>query len=284
MMYKRDLDYIKRRKGYLGLTNKELSELSGVPLGTLNKFLSGATQYPRKETFDAVFNTLQYHTVGHPDYKKSGQKGASCVRDASVAYGASPPAEERYTVEDYFALSEERRVELIDGVFYDMASPSFIHQQILVELLFRIKSHLRESKSKCIVVSSPLDVQLFKDDENMVQPDLLITCDKSKYEGRDIFWGAPEFVIEIASPSDPKRDYLLKLDKYRRAKVLEYWIVDPMKKTVLVYDFASDIPLSIYCFTDKVRSILFPDLEIDFTEMAELFGKEDAHNSPLQKK
>ena len=83
-------------------------------------------------------------------------------------------------LEDYYALPDERRVELLNGVIYDMAAPSTIHQFIIPLLTTAFHAHIMKKKGKCIVFPSPVDVQIDCDDRTMLQPDVLILCDRSK--------------------------------------------------------------------------------------------------------
>ena len=114
---------------------------------------------------------------------------------------------------------------------------------------------------------SPVDVQLDEDDRTVVQPDVLIVCDRSKFQNGRVF-GAPDFVVEVLSPSTSKKDSRLKLYKYGEARVREYWMIYPNRKTIVVYDFEhSDIP-SIYSFDDKVPvSIWDKQCVIDFSRI-----------------
>ena len=144
-----------------------------------------------------------------------------------------------YTLDDYYALPDERRVELIDGVFYDMSAPAVIHQKILGELHILFRECMDAHEGECEVYLSPCDVRLDCDNKTMVQPDLLVIC--GPYDlGAKRFEGAPDLVLEILSPSTRSKDMLLKLYKYQNAGVKEYWIVDPDRETVMVYDFRDD--------------------------------------------
>ena len=114
-----------------------------------------------------------------------------------------------------------------------------------------------------------MDVQLDCDDRTMVQPDLLIICDRSKDTVKNIY-GAPDFVMEVLSPSSRQHDRLLKLKKYGDAGVREYWIVDPGKETVTKYDFMREAEVSTFTFEDKVSlSISDGKCEIDFRKVKE---------------
>lgn len=178
------------------------------------------------------------------------------IREPSAAYASEPSYEEtetavpkkkqgEYTIEDYYALPDERRVELINGVFYDMASPTSTHQAISAYLSNVFFNFIREKHGKCHVFTAPLDVQLNKDNKTMVQPDLLVVCDKDKYKNR-IIYGAPELSIEILSDSTRGKDLVLKLNKYCEAGVMEYWTVDPRSKEITVYTFHEEIESATY--------------------------------------
>ncbi|MEE0884568.1 MAG: Uma2 family endonuclease [Faecalimonas sp.] len=184
-----------------------------------------------------------------------------------VAYGVKRQGE--YTLEDYYAIPDERRVELIDGVIYDMAAPTYTHQDLVLEIVYWLKDYVKKNKGKCKVYASPIDVQLDCDDKTMVQPDVIVVCDRDKIINRCLY-GAPDFVVEVLSPSSAKRDTAIKLRKYKEARVREYWMIDPDKKKVIVYDWTkSEIP-KVYGFDSKVPVGIFNgECEIDFVEIYE---------------
>ena len=149
------------------------------------------------------------------------------------------PKEERYTYADLLRWSGPERYELIDGVPYLLASPSLPHQLILGALYRQISNHL-EGKP-CTAILSPFDVRLFEtgessdaDVDTVVVPDLSVVCDRTKLDSRGCK-GAPDFVLEVLSPSTQRQDRLVKLNLYQRAGVREYWIVDPASQTVQVF-------------------------------------------------
>ena len=163
--------------------------------------------------------------------------------------------EEVYTIEDIYALPEGERAELIDGKIYYMAPPNTEHQR-LVHLFDReIGNYIQNNQGGCEVFPAPFAVFLNKNDKNYVEPDISVICDKDKITDKGCY-GAPDWVIEIVSPSSKSMDYFTKLFKYRTAGVREYWIVDPVKQRVTVYffekesveeySFGSDIPVGIY--------------------------------------
>ncbi len=146
----------------------------------------------------------------------------------------------RYTYRDYRGWPEDERWELIDGAAWNMsASPSVEHQRIVVRLVQRIETFLRNHP--CEVLAAPVDVffpataeQDENDVENVVQPDLMVICDDTKITSRGC-WGPPEWVIEILSPHTSHRDMNDKLALYERHGVGEYWIVDPGNHYIHVY-------------------------------------------------
>ncbi len=194
-----------------------------------------------------------------------------CVREESAMYETThrkKPGE--YTIADYSAWPGEQRVELIDGIIYVLEAPGFVHQQIAGELLYAMKSFIRKNGGCCIPLSSPIDVRLDCDDKTMVQPDLIILCDKDKVRHWGIM-GAHDFVLEILSPATRKKDCTKKLQKYADAGVREYWILDPDKKILLTYDFIHDNMPCIYPLAGTAGLALFDGhLQIDLDAVARL--------------
>ena len=223
-------------KRELGLTNEEISEVSGVPLGTLQKLLSGKTTAPRKATVQALerfFTDAPLHYAALPRETAA----ASRLAEPAAPYRAKKQGE--YTVEDYYALPDERRVELIDGVFYDMAAPSILHQKLLGELHLQFEDCAAHCGKECDVLLSPCDVQLDMDNKTMLQPDLFVVC-RDYERTAHAFGGAPDLVIEILSPSTRDKDIMVKTKKYREAGVREYWLVDPANRIVICWDFTAE--------------------------------------------
>lgn len=169
--------------------------------------------------------------------------------------------EKIYTIDDIYALPDGKRAELIDGQWYDMAPPNRLHQKISSRLNTVINNFIRKNNGNCDVYAAPFAVFLNKDDRNYVEPDLSVICDKNKLDDRGCV-GAPDWVIEIVSPSNPRMDYGIKLFKYHTAGVREYWIVNPMKQSVIVYDFEHEKGTNQYSFDEAVPGCVFEGLEI----------------------
>ena len=139
----------------------------------------------------------------------------------------------RYTYADYCTWDDDERWELIDGVPYAMAAPLVLHQEVLGGIYRQISNFLH--RKTCRVFFAPTDVRLNADtkDNTVVQPDLLIVCDKSKIDEKGII-GAPDMIVEILSPSSVSKDMITKFMLYLNANVREYWIVDPDTGSVIV--------------------------------------------------
>jgi len=149
-----------------------------------------------------------------------------------------------------------------------MSSPTFGHQSIGGEIHRQIANYIMEHGGDCRPFIAPVDVQLDCDNKTMVQPDVGIVCDPSKIKRFGIY-GAPDFLVEVISPSTKKKDYALKLSKYMEAGVREYWILDFRQEKILVYFFESDIYPVIYGFDQPVPVNIYDgNLKIDFSNIA----------------
>lgn len=172
-----------------------------------------------------------------------------------------------YTEEDYYNLPENTRAELIEGnLIYNQAAPSRIHQAILMELAGTIRDYIREKNGFCKVYPAPFAVKLKKNHKTIVEPDISVICDRNKLTDRGCS-GAPDWIIEIVSPTNSSHDYILKLNLYANTGVREYWIVDPAKQRIFVYFLEkARFQVETYTFHDKIKANIFEDLFIDFAE------------------
>ena len=254
------VDEMKEKKRQLGYSSEKLAKLSGVPLGTVQKIFGGFTKAPRYKTLQSlekVFVEAEQKEDLSTGAYVPGKQNVMMVHEPAAAYHTGGRKDQGgYTIEDYFSLPEEKRAELIDGVFYDMASTSVIHQLIAGQIFVQLNVFLRKKKASCVPCIAPVDVQLDCDDRTMVQPDVLVVCDREKIRKSGIF-GAPDFVAEILSKATRRKDMLVKLAKYAQAGVREYWLIDPDKQNVLVYDLKNMEFPSIYGFDAKIPVTIF---------------------------
>ena len=176
------------------------------------------------------------------------------------------PKQDDYTIDYIYSLPEGKRAELIDGVVYDMALPNTLHQRLVMNLSAEIRNYIKKKQGLCEVFPSPFAVFLNKDDRNYVEPDISVICDKDKLDAKGCN-GAPDWIIEVASPSTKRIDYGIKLFKYRTAGVREYWIVNPLTNTVNVYDLENEKLSDQYTFEDDINVCIYDDLIINISEL-----------------
>lgn len=170
--------------------------------------------------------------------------------------------EKFYTIDDIYSLPDGTRAELIDGQLYYMAPPNRRHQELAGELFGSIREYIRSNNGSCRPYIAPFAVFLNADNRNYVEPDISVICDHNKLTDKGCN-GAPDWIIEIVSPGSRRTDYFTKLFKYRTAGVREYWIVDPEKNRILVYNFETEDTLE-YSFSDSVQAGIYPGFCINF--------------------
>jgi Uma2 family endonuclease len=173
------------------------------------------------------------------------------------------PKQGEWTYSDYAALPDDgRRYEVMNGVLLLMPSPSRSHQKTVGELFIHLRTHVQTS-SLGEVYMAPFDVELAPD--TIVQPDVLVILnaglEKVAEEG---VIGAPDLVVEVASPSTGPYDRLTKYYAYARARVPEYWIVNPEKRTVEVLALEGNTyhSLGIFRGQDILPSQIIPGLPV----------------------
>lgn len=246
------LQEMEERIKQLGLSFQQISEFTHIPPDSLENIFRNVPYsltfhyYQALETFLKNFNPI-------------------CIHEKSSYHAEKKQGD--YTLDDYYALPEECRVELIDGIFYDLNAPAPIHQIIAGNIYAKLLSYITEKGGSCIPIMSPTDVQLDMDDKTMLQPDLFIVCNRDQILSTHLY-GAPDFVLEVLSKSTRRKDMKIKLNKYKNAGVREYWMVDPAAQQVIVYVFADPVNPVIYGFDAKVPVNIFGnDCVIDFQEI-----------------
>ena len=178
----------------------------------------------------------------------------------------SLPRETACTIEDIYALPDGQRAELIDGQMYMMAPPSYRHQRLVIQLSRIIGNYIADKNGDCEVLPAPFAVNLHANDKIYVEPDISVICDKNKLTDHGCE-GAPDFIIEIVSPSSRRMDYNTKNALYSEAGVREYWIVDPSKERTTVYHYEEDAAPTIYAFDQVITVSIYDDLQITISEL-----------------
>lgn len=186
-----------------------------------------------------------------------------------------PAKQDRFTFSDVLTWDENERIEIIHGEAFMMAPPSRIHQEISGEIFRQLANYL-EGK-RCKVYSAPFGVRLFERDgdspgdvDTVVEPDISVVCDRSKLDDHGCK-GAPDMLIEILSPSTLRHDQLVKLNLYQQAGVREYWIVDPMSKSVQVFLLDSEGFLRIHEVYGRTDVAKVNVLDGCFLELSKVF-------------
>lgn len=164
------------------------------------------------------------------------------------------------------ALPEGKRAELINGRVYDMGAPGTTHQRIVHGLDVIIGNYINSNHGKCEVFPAPFAVYINDDKWSYLEPDLSVICAPEKIDEKGCH-GAPDWVLEVVSPSSRQMDYILKLITYRAAGVREYWIIDPDKQVVLLYHFEGDEYGRQYLFTDDIPVGIYPGFTINIADM-----------------
>lgn len=295
-----ELSDLKRRKNNLKLTVGQLSLLARLPVGTVSKIMTGETQNPTFLTVDILDKTLareeslarinafrdamMKYLKEHPDeefiyedfekkYREEHRLNRKAIPYATpdndpywisgnlaLEEPVEKEKEDGYTTYDEFRkLDGESHYELINGqlIINEAASP--IHQRLAHKLGYAIESYITANNGPCELYPET-GVHFSEDEDTYLIPDLSVVCDPDKVTDEYII--APDWVIEVTSPSTRKRDYGEKQSIYMKAGVREYWIIDLEKSKVItwicedeinMYGFGDEIPVRIYDGNLKIR-------------------------------
>lgn len=280
MLSREELIKLKKEKS---LSVIKLSELSGVPVGTITKIISGETKKPRADTIRALEAILLDKREVGDLYPKDVEENfthsympdpvtANMVCERAVSYGVPKKKQGEYTFEDLNCLPEGRYVELIDGVIYDMATPTYRHQMAAMDLYYQIRKYIEADHGQCIAFVNAFGVFADNDKHTYLIPDVSVVCDRDKIK-EDGIHGAPDFVIEILSPSTASKDKNHKFYKYSQCGVREYWMLDLEKKLVVAYRFEKDYKHYIGPIEGKLAVEIYDGkLEINLDEIAKVLG------------
>jgi len=160
------------------------------------------------------------------------------------------PQQGRWTYEDYTAIPEDgHRYEVVNGVLYMSPSPNVRHQDIVGEIFAYLRDFVRSGELGRVFMA-PLDVEL--SEGNIVQPDVFVVLQKHRdHISTNRIVGAPDLIVEIASPSTARYDQHAKLDAYASASVPEYWVVNPDTQTVKVLLLEKRVYRSLGIFSGR---------------------------------
>lgn len=172
---------------------------------------------------------------------------------------------ENISYEDFLKLAEgsDKRYEYIDGEVYLLASPSFAHQNIVMEISNVMYNWFKGKK--CRPLTALFDIALtINECKNVVQPDIMVICDTENINDKGKYLGIPTLVVEVLSESILQKDFLKKVNLYFYGGVKEYWTVSPWRKEVYLYCFEEqDIEeYRVYKGNEAVQSLTFEGLEV----------------------
>lgn len=184
----------------------------------------------------------------------------------------SLPQENFISIDEFYKLREKHneKLEYINGVVYMSPSPSTKHQQISMRLSSEIYNYLKGKE--CEVFSAPFDVHLYKEGmqgEKIVIPDISVICDKAGLT-ENFYKGVPHLIIEILSPSNQAHDLVFKLNLYMAYGVKEYWIVNPMLKTIQIYELDEEgnyMQQAVKNETGEISSKVLDEFKIDLEDV-----------------
>lgn len=243
---------IRSKKEELHITTADLSVLSGVPIGTINKILNGETASPRYATVKALEKAL-------------------CIDESISEIGQmiqKAMEGSEHTCEEFYTLPQEIKVELINGKFYSLEVPSMEHQMLIGNLYTKLYALNEKHKQNYFVVSAPIAVQFSECQNTIVQPDIIIMNMDVKETKEKSVVGTPSLVIEVLSDESRVKDGKLKLNQYQEAGVNEYWIVDGENKKVYVYKLQEDVFPIQYGAQEKIPlDIWGENVVVDFFEV-----------------
>ena len=289
------IEEMKKRKKALGLTSEMIAEKSGVSLSTVQKIFAGAVKTPRRDTRMRIERVLRQTEADNYFYSRRDYDTPR-VRESNISemYGKVHEISEAidsyndytsnisailgepgpYTIEDYYRYTTDRRAELINGYLYDMAAPTTEHQ-IITSLIYQVLfEYSAASDFACRAYQSPVDVKLSQDDKNMLQPDVFMICHNDAHDVKKYIEGAPDFVVEVMSPSTLNNDMENKKVQYLKYGVREYWIVDSKLRSIYVYCFESGWGINNYSFDDIVPvNISDGKLSVDFKRISSIIKR-----------
>ena len=180
-----------------------------------------------------------------------------------------------YNYADYLTWNFKERLEILKGKIFKMSpAPSRRHQEVSFQMSLIFGNFFK--KSTCNVYVAPFDVRLInykkssadKEISTVFQPDICVVSDKSKLDDRGCL-GVPDLIIEILSPGNSKKEMDIKFDLYEENGVKEYWIVEPLQKSILIYTLQNNTYIGLKPLVEEglVKSPLFPEMSFDVAEV-----------------
>ena len=177
--------------------------------------------------------------------------------------------DQTFTLEEYLALPENERMEILEGMPYLLASPSVSHQIIALAFASSFREALQGKPCQAFI--APLDVFLDAADvrrPTVVQPDVFVVCDRKKLDDRGCH-GAPDLIVEALSPGTRQHDQVRKMNLYWRHGVREYWLADPEIRVIeqFIWDEKGYLLGGFFRAGDKLPVRVLADCVLDVSEI-----------------
>ena len=282
---------LKTRKKALSLTTAEVALLADLPVSTVSKIMTGETKNPTTLTIEKIdaalkkeearcrleayllamkdyciehqtedFDSSKFEKIYRKKHKledKPISEADSLLEPYPIWGNAALKKKKSVSVKEYFKMSVENRwVELVDGRMVINEAPGMAHQMLVKSINKQIEHFIDENHGDCQVFDMGVNVQLDANEDTILIPDILVICDKSKIKDFGIL-GAPDWVIEVVSPSTRHYDYKKKTYKYLSHGVREVWLVDPDKKVIVTYVDGEYMMSHLYQFGDEVPVAIY---------------------------
>ena len=258
---------------HLGMSQRELEKKSGVRQSEISKIERGEGN-PSLKTIEKIMTAIN-HEINYVPKNSKRKSVSDCLPTNESVAKYINKCQGNYTISDIEQLPENISIELIEGIIYDMSVPTLKHQMIVNYITHSFNEFIHAKNGTCIALSGPTGVWFENDDTDLLIPDMLVVCDRSKLKAKGIV-GAPDFVLEVMSPSTRHRDLVEKFKIYAEKGVREYWIIDPTNRKLIVHHFEkTDIP-EIYGFNNNACvGIYNGELNIDLVEIDKILDMPD---------
>jgi prevent-host-death family protein len=236
------------------------------------EFQNNFGKYLKLSEFEEVIITKSGTKVAKlTPYRESDHKDNWTVNESAVDYSFTDGPRASY--EDYLKIvtGSENRYEYIDGEILLLASPLYPHQKALKEIFGGFIAWFKGKE--CEPLTAPFDVTLFKGGKerniNVVQPDILVICDREKIDESGKYRGIPALVVEVLSESTRSRDLIKKLDLYMQSGVKEYWIANTLSRELYIYVFNKYNIENILAYKggERAESVVFQGLGVGLKEV-----------------
>lgn len=195
------------------------------------------------------------------------------VRDSEPTWEIAQlfPLQGSWTEEEYRNLPGNRLVEFSDGRIEILPMPSRRHQKI-VGFLYGLLSMFVEKKNLGIALFAPFIIRLWPGKNR--EPDVMFMLEKNSHRCFETYWEGADLVIEVISPDDPTRDVVTKKEEYAKAKISEYWLVNPMTETITVFMLSKGAKTyreaGVFARGDTAKSHLLEGFTVDTSKVFEL--------------